>query len=265
MIDGLTIVVPYRGDVTGQRARNAGIVLEHYAEVCSELILVEHDSAHDRALALPRGVRHVHVPSDGPFNKSAACNRGYAETRTPLIGLVDADMLIKASTLESCARIVARTGSVVRPYGLLRSIASTELELSEVNALLQPIDIEQSTDERDGERIPFCGGIVLMHASTFESVGGMDDRFVGWGGEDDALSAALVRTGTPCRILRSQVALHLEHSRDSMTRYGHAHYSANRARAAWWWHAPEQLVMAQIAAGRSRLRRSGHAAGGEKE
>ena len=47
--------------------------------------------------------------------------------------------------------------------------------------------------ERDGEQIPFCGGAYLVEAGFYRSIGGHDERFLGWGGEDDELQRRLAQ------------------------------------------------------------------------
>jgi predicted glycosyltransferase involved in capsule biosynthesis len=102
--------------------------------------------------------------------------------------------------------------------------------------------------------IPLCGGIVVVRAEAFERAGGMDETFVGWGGEDDALSTALMRTGSDCRILRATPAYHLWHDRDPAQRYRHPDYERNAARAQWWRTASDAEIELAVAAGRRRLR-----------
>lgn len=255
MNSDLTVIVPYRGDPSGERARNAIVVLRHFARRGAVVVLVEHSASPDEALELPLGANRIHVATDGPFSKAVACNVGFAASSTSVIALVDADMLIRGDTIETCVRLVRMTGSVIRPFGLLKELPVAEVASRGVDACLPRIRVDQASDGRDREQIPLCGGLVLMPASTFERVGGLDERFLGWGGEDDALSAALMRasTGVTCRVLRTEAALHLRHSRRSQERYHHAHYIINRERAAWWWQAPESEIQAAMADGRVRL------------
>ena len=76
----------------------------------------------------------------------------------------------------------------------------------------------------------------------------MDESFVGWGGEDDALSTALVRTGSDCRILTAERGYHLWHERDGVQRYRHPDYGPTVERARWWRTASDPEISDAVAA-----------------
>ncbi|MFK4998906.1 galactosyltransferase-related protein [Bacillus sp. N9] len=59
------------------------------------------------------------------------------------------------------------------------------------------------------------GGINVVPRKHFETVGGFDERFVGWGGEDDAFAASL---NTLCGYVKRLDATiyHLWHKRNHL-------------------------------------------------
>ena len=248
-------IVPYRVDEAGFRRRNLEIVLRWLGEAGIPVVLAEHADAPDDSLTCATTVTRVHVPSDGaPFNKARACNAGFTSTEAPILALVDADTLVPMTSLIAAIDAVREGIDAVRPYGRLIELDEEATRLVLEGAGLPETESGARDDSREGERIPLCGGIVVLSSSAYESVGGMDESFEGWGGEDDALSAALGRAGVACGILESGPAFHLAHPRSMESRYGHAHYARNLERARWWYEASDDEIAEQVRTSRDRLR-----------
>ena len=96
-----------------------------------------------------------------------------------------------------------------------------------------PIDVEARRD-RDaiGERLVLCGGWFAMRRDAFTAIGAFDERFVGWGGEDDAMTMKVELARLSTCELDPGPALHLWHPRSHATTLGHAHYASNVALVA---------------------------------
>lgn len=250
----LTALVPFRDDAAGIRRRNLTVVLRWLDAAGITTILCEHADVPAAHVQAAPGLRRTHAAAAGrPFNKAAACNAGFGGVTTPLIALVDADTFMSMSGFIECAQAVADDLDVVRPFGRLIELdePTTEAVVSGLAAL--PVPAITPDDSRDGEYVPLCGGLVILRATAYERVGGMDESFEGWGGEDDALSAALRRSKLRCGVHQEHPAFHLAHPRSVESRYGHEHYARNRERARWWWEASEQEVEQAMAAGRRQL------------
>jgi hypothetical protein len=254
-VTALTAIVPYRVDPAGLRRRNAEVVLHWLAAAGVGIVLAEHADAPDALLHLPDSAIRVHVPAHGrPFKKALACNAGFAATSTEVIALVDADTLMPTEAFLACASAVHATHDVIRPYGRLVEL---DEDATITLALGGPMPADAAgghDDARGGEHIPLCGGIVILRRTAYASVGGMDETFEGWGGEDDALSVALIRSGLTTAINTSTPAFHLAHSRSLEERYGHAHYAENLAKARWWHEASDADLAAAMTQGQVRLR-----------
>ena len=249
-------IVPYRVDAEGARRRNLRIVLDWLGSAGLPIVLAEHADEPDADLDAPASIVRVHVPAQGrPFNKAAACNAGFAATHGEVIALVDADTLMPMGPFLACAAGVTDDLDVIRPYGRLLELDDPTTASLADGAALPDAPAGDRNDARAGEHIPLCGGLVILRASAYERVGGMDEAFHGWGGEDDALSIALLRSGLRCAVNESAPAFHLAHPRSMESRYGHADYPGNLARARWWHEADEAEIGAAMEAGRARLRR----------
>lgn len=255
MNSDFTAIVPYRTDELGARRRNLEVVIRWLTSADIEVVLVEHTTTPDSILELPASVNRLHIPANAqPFNKALACNVGFVATDTPIIALVDADTLVPTPSLMQSVQAVRDGLDAVRPYGRLIEFDETStIALQEGAPLPEPQPGERD-DAREGEHIPLCGGIVIIRSSAYESVGGMDESFHGWGGEDDALSVALARKGVQCGILEHEAAFHLAHPRSLESRYGHPHYAKNLERARWWHEASDGEIKEHMSEQYARLR-----------
>lgn len=251
---GLTAVIPYRVDPDGIRRRNLEVVLRWLASADLAVILVEHADDPDEGLRVSETITRLHVPAAGaPFNKAQACNAAFEHVTGSLLALVDADTVMPMDAFLASAVAAQTDLDVVRPYGRLIELDEKSTVDIAAGGPMPETASGGHDDQREGEHIPLCGGLVILRTSAYESVGGMDSTFQGWGGEDDALSVALLRSGLRCGIDTESPALHLAHPRTPESRYGHAHYASNRARAAWWHEADDESFAAAVAAGRARL------------
>lgn len=251
----LTAIVPFRADAAGERVAAASAVLRHLHAADIEVILVEHAGEADARLRVPNGVERLLVPDTGAFSKALACNAAASVAPGNVLACVDADTLVPIQALLRCARHALERSEVVRPFGRLIELDANETARLCATGELPAVVPGPADDRRGGEHIPLCGGIVVLPTERYWAAGGMDESFVGWGGEDDAFSSALVRTGSTIRVLRNETAFHLWHERSAKTRYAHPRYQANAARAAWWGSISDDDLSAHVTRARARYGR----------
>lgn len=232
----MSIVIPFRADDTGIRGRNLRAVIDWFASSGEQIILAEHAVA-PVEIDVP-GLVRVFVPSTGPFSKAAAVNAGVRAVETDSVAIVDADTIVNPAKLRACIRRVALRDEVIRPFGSLRDLNEREREQFLHTQALPDVTAEWD-DRRGNETIPLCGGAFVVSTQRFWAAGGMDEAFVGWGGEDDAMAIALTRIGSDVRVLSGECAFHLWHPRPQVTRSDHPGYRANLKRLAWWSAATE--------------------------
>jgi predicted glycosyltransferase involved in capsule biosynthesis len=72
----------------------------------------------------------------------------------------------------------------------------------------------------------FAGGAFAIRKRSFCKIGGFDESFIGWGGEDDAFT---VKMDKLCRYLtlKDNVSYHLYHDRLFTGTANHIHYGNN--------------------------------------
>ena len=77
-----------------------------------------------------------------------------------------------------------------------------------------------------GEQLCIAGGSFLISRNLFDEVGGFDERFLGWGGEDDAFSLRVNSASNKVALLKQSLAWHLWHPR--LAAQDNPHYQNNR-------------------------------------
>ena len=226
-------IVTYRGADGSERRANLDAVLAWLAATPDvEAIVVEQDRYPRLEAPLPHpSARVVFAYNAGPFNKAWGLNVGARHASGSVLLLGDADVIVPGG-LALAAGTCASTMQVVKPYRTLVDLTPEESALVRRSRGAGSIDVELAArGNRDaiGERLVLCGGWFAMRRDAFAALGGFDERFVGWGGEDDAmtLKVELARLST-CE-LDPGPALHLWHPRSHATTLGHAGYASNVA------------------------------------
>jgi glycosyltransferase involved in cell wall biosynthesis len=145
--------------------------------------------------------------NEGEFNRSAARNRGVAESTSSVSIIIDADNYIPINQIEESIRIAARSGSLVKPFSTFGYLTeeSTDLFYEYKDSM---IDFEPTYI--DPPQKDFTGGAYVMKKSLWQDLGGMDEGFIGWGAEDDAFHLLCKNQGIAVRYV-SGYDYHLYH------------------------------------------------------
>jgi Glycosyltransferase like family 2 len=203
---GISIIIPFRCvDPDDQRVRNFEWLKAYWQEQlpAAEIIVGED-------------------PSDCPFSKSVAVNNGVAESTGDILVIVDADGYISADKVLYVAdeiRDAQERGQRLwfvpyRQFYRLTEAASAELLDSDpADPLEFPEPLPSALAMGDNDpRIGHWYGAAIQICSreAFDIVGGWDERFRGWGGEDAAATHAMDTLYAPHKTLPGQV-LHVWH------------------------------------------------------
>ena len=163
----------------------------------------------------------------GLFNKSWGMNLGYRLCKGEILVMADADMLIAAEDLQRAVDAVTHSLDIVRPYRHLIALTKQETQLfRDTGALPATPTTNQGYDRTyRSENICLAGGMFVVRRAFYESTGGFDERFRGWGGEDDAFSIRAQALTSRSVVARKATAWHLWHP--GSNRNKHSDYRNN--------------------------------------
>ncbi len=177
-----------------------------------EVVLVEQDSTAHLELADTADLKYLFVENDGPFNKSWGLNLAAKMATCDRLIFADADILLSAHALDEMVMCMDKGADAINPYNRLVDLSEDESKQLLSHALEVQIDRLETQLNRKakGQHPPFCGGAYAITRKLYEQCGGMDERFEGWGGEDDAMSKRLAYHAKNMHSL-NQTAYHLWH------------------------------------------------------
>lgn len=131
--------------------------------------------------ALPTGVsyRHLAKPAGAPWHKTWAYNIGAKLARAPILVFHDGDICVPALYAQELLSVIDgkryRAASLQRFLYYLDGDDSASVErLDSLSPSLTPEMVFQN----------WKGGTIAIDRDAFEEIGGFDESFKGWGGED---------------------------------------------------------------------------------
>ncbi|HEX9167923.1 MAG TPA: galactosyltransferase-related protein, partial [Roseiarcus sp.] len=170
------------------------------------------------------------VYNPGPFNKSWGFNVGVRASKSSVLAFGDADVLCRG--LPAAVAAVRSGAPVVRAFSQALDLDETDSDIlrADLSCLGDPSFGMAAPDRaQSGEIMPLCGGLVLFQRQLLTRLGGWDERFLGWGGEDDAMDIKVHRIGARGVMLKGSPGFHLAHRRAGASIAADPHYRNNVA------------------------------------
>lgn len=221
------IILAYRGS-TPDRVENLNTIIRHFDLTYTDyrILLIEADAAPKFVWSelSDDKVQHVFVPHSGPFPKALLYNMGAKLSNAAILVFNDVDCIAEPTSLAACVfeLITYQAHDVLSPFtpmidvdGPLKQafVADPSYEV------LRDIDKENLVE---GSKLLYernAGGVFVFKRADFIKIGGLDGRFVGWGGEDNELLWRAQRLGLRWSSLPPPL-FHLHHTSANRPEWG---------------------------------------------
>ena len=193
--DNLSVIIPFKSDKI-DRNRNFNWIYERTKKILpgAEIII----GVDDRN-------------TTGTFNKSMAINDAVKKSTKGIILLLDADAFIDASGFEEGYELIKRNPMVIAQ----NEVNCLDKEFSQKLVSLN-VDIKVEDFAKLQPKVSYkCKTVTLaifFHKANFNKMSGFDERFIGWGCEDDAFYLAHCTLFGPITTTNNP-AYHIYHSR----------------------------------------------------
>jgi hypothetical protein len=207
-----SVIIGFR-DATPDRLRNLIYTVEYYKKHLpdAKIIIVEQDTKADLSAIHDKIDSYVYLNTGGDFySRSLGFNKGFNVSNTDYVILADGDCLLDVNFLNSIHNYYAEFDIFfVIPYANpVYYLSKEETE----NFILNNEDNTGDNSKRKTDSLRNAsGGIGIISSDNYYRVGGFDERFRGWGVEDDAFHNKCLEFNLRSKRLTAQM-VHLYHS-----------------------------------------------------
>lgn len=186
--DSCYIILHRDRSTNKDRSRNLFAVIKHIkTEIDIPILVVEQDSSINMELCkklLDDGIQYQFIYNPGLFNRSWGYNCAINFTRYKKLILADNDLVLDNHDLLLGLDHLKKY-NIVKPFNKVYDLDS--------DATINCINLNEyyQTDTSRNRINLTAGGLLMITRETFLKVGGYDERFEGWGGEDDEMTLHL--------------------------------------------------------------------------
>jgi len=215
ILQDVSIIIGYR-QASADRKLGLQFVLnwlyKYLPEV--EILLIEQDEIQKIDVALPPNCKYYFTYNPGLYNRCWAFNVGINLTDKKIFAFSDSDMFLSREdyirAFEAC-----RVFQVVNPNG--------ETVYNIINADPDALTYEVSEKRK---LWTMAAGLLIMQREAVDLIAGWDERFEGWGGEDDAISHLVYHSLTNKTL--DCMMYHVDHARSVLDGKTQPGYLYNR-------------------------------------
>ena len=174
---------------------------------------------------LPEAELCVADSNDEEFSRSQARNNAFSLATTDILLVADADTVPERDAILRGIELLDQQVPWVVPYDTYFNLGVEKTQ--EILKHGPHLDIEFKNE--DCEHIVMStAGMLLMRRSAWETVGGYDERFIGWGYEDNSFQLALdVLVGRHVRVHEGR-GIHMWHPAPETVRFAQPMIDYNR-------------------------------------
>ncbi|KIL45199.1 galactosyltransferase-related protein [Jeotgalibacillus soli] len=172
MLENVSIIIPFQTDY-GPRAEAFEWVKKYYSTVMPEAELC------------------LGIFENNEINKSKAVNQAAKNATRDIFVIADADIIYDPVVITESIKLLNEAAWVV-PFTEIYDIPQKLTKKLVKSDPTLPINVELKHCQKVNWLYDeFAGKLNVIPREHFEAVGGFDERFIGWGGEDDAFSHAV--------------------------------------------------------------------------
>lgn len=236
----LTVVLDFRDRDGGARLRNTIATLAALNDQTLprsdyRVVVVEQDSVpRHRELVEPLVDRYIHTAHGGTYKRSWAHNVGAVATGRAerYLCFLDTDVMPERTLLAEAIDFMDLTGArALLPHSSLLYLDQQSSESAIRRRLLSP-ERAVAEEECNGYRLMTNrGGCIFVESALFYQLGGYDERFEGWGDEDNEFFDLLAANTRVFQLAHDLI--HLYHPRSPMVE------SNGRRANDWVLHNPD--------------------------
>lgn len=200
-----TYVIGYRHNL--ERLQNLRRVLDWINGFGGvEVLLIEQDT-HSKIKHLNLKAKHIFTKSNMPYNRSWAFNVAMKWANSNIIVFGDSDLIMEPNQFIAGLNAL-NNYEMVSPYHSVVDLTQQESNLP----LEQMVSINRpGRGETDNQKINISGGIAMFRREAIQKIGGWNEDFWSWGGEDD-FQTMKVKNFLSWTELKAR-CFHLYHSR----------------------------------------------------
>lgn len=192
-VDDVTVVIPFASCADPHREAACRFVVEWLRPHGWPIVVHELD------------------PSE-PWSKGAVVDAAVQQIDTPGLIVHDADVIVEPDALAACATAIVSGYPWAQPHSDVYRLSRRATQMLLSGTIVGPHHhLGGAALERRPHVAPPGGGIVVVQRSAYDTVGGIDPRFIGWGGEDISFARALDTLVGPAYRLRHAL-WHLYHA-----------------------------------------------------
>ena len=195
MLEKVSIIIPFQTD-NGPRAEAFKWIKKYYARVMPEAELC------------------VGIINGRKINKAKAVNSAAKKATRDIFVIADADIVYDPNLIVEAVKLLKKRVWVV-PFTKIYNVERQGTERLLNTRPKWPIDVNfEECTKANWLYAGFAGKLFVISRENFEAVGGFDERFIGWGGEDDAFSYAVRTLGSKIVNMDGEI-FHLWHPSSS--------------------------------------------------